>query len=200
MNGKPAGTVDCGYPEALIACPDFVLSTLSMTVSELVEDALTRFDLRLRDYRLLRLLLFDGAQLQAAVGPALGVDRTTVVAIIDKAEKMKLVKRTRSTADRRAYRLDLTAKGERVSRAATQTVNAVEENLFAPLDAKERSVLRTLSMRLLSEPGAIASAHAATRREALGRASDAIATGKRERSNQSNTARSNPRNAKRVPK
>lgn len=164
MIGKAARTADCGYPEALVACPDFVLSTLSMTVSELMEGALTRFDLRLRDYRLLRLLLVDGAQLQAAIGPALGVDRTTVVAIVDKAEKKKLVKRTRSATDRRAYRLDLTKKGERVGRSALQAVNALEENLFAPLDVSERSVLRTLSMRLLSEPGAISRAHAATRR------------------------------------
>jgi DNA-binding MarR family transcriptional regulator len=148
----------------LIACPDFVLSTLSLTVSELIEEALARFDLRLRDYRLLRLLLLDGPQLQGAVGPALRVDRTTVVALVDKVELKKLVRRSRSDTDRRAYLLSLTAKGERVARAATTTVNAVEEDFFAPLDAKERSDLRSLSMRLLAEPGAIANAHAATRR------------------------------------
>jgi DNA-binding MarR family transcriptional regulator len=164
VTGKRVGQDGCGYPDALIACPDFVLSTLSLTVSELIEEALARFDLRLRDYRLLRLLLLDGPQLQGAVGPALRVDRTTVVALVDKVELKKLVRRSRSDTDRRAYLLSLTAKGERVARAATTTVNAVEEDFFAPLDAKERSDLRSLSMRLLAEPGAIANAHAATRR------------------------------------
>ena len=164
MVAKSVNEDGCGYPDALIACPDFVLSTLSLTVSELIEEALARLGLRLRDYRLLRLLLFDGPQLQGAIGPALGVDRTTVVALIDKVELKKLVRRSRSTTDRRAYLLNLTAKGERVARAATTTVNAVEEDLFAPLDAKERNELRRLSMRLLAEPGAIAEAHGATHR------------------------------------
>ena len=162
--GKPASQDGCKYPDALIACPDFVLSTLSLTVTELIDEALARLGLRLRDYRLLRLLLFDGPQLQGAIGPALGVDRTTVVALVDKVELKKLVRRSRSSTDRRAYLLNLTAKGERVAREATKTVNAVEEDLFAPLDAKERSDLRSLSMRLLAKPGAIARAHAVTRR------------------------------------
>ena len=164
MVRKPVNEEGCGYPGALIACPDFVLSTLSLAVSDLIEEALARFGLRLRDYRLLRLLLFDGPQLQGAIGPALGVDRTTVVALIDKVELMKLVRRSRSSADRRAYLLNLTAKGKRIAQAATATVNAVEEDLFAPLDSKERNELRRLSMRLLAEPGGIADAYAATRR------------------------------------
>jgi DNA-binding MarR family transcriptional regulator len=164
VKGKPVGQNGCGYPDALIACPDFVLSTLSLTVSELIEEALARFGLRLRDYRLLRLLLFDGPQLQGAIGPALRVDRTTVVALVDKVELKKLVRRSRSDNDRRAYLLKLTPKGERFAREATKIVNAVEEDLFAPLDAKERSDLRSLSMRLLAAPGAVASAHASTRR------------------------------------
>ena len=164
MVGKPGGQDGCGYPDALIACPDFVLSTLSLTVSELIEEALAQFGLRLRDYRLLRLLLLDGPQLQGSIGPALRVDRTTVVALVDKVELKKLVRRSRPKTDRRAYLLNLTAKGARVARDATKTVNAVEEDFFAPLDANERDDLRSLSMRLLAEPGTIATAHAATRR------------------------------------
>jgi len=153
------------YSDALIACPDFLLSTLSLTVSELIEQALVPLGLRLRDYRVLRLLYFDGPQLQVGLGPALRVDRTTVVALVDKLEQKKLAKRTRCTDDRRAYRVSLTPKGERLTGDATRLVNAVEETLFAPLDQSERSMLRTLSTRLLSEPGLIAQAHAATPRE-----------------------------------
>ncbi len=165
MIEKTAKADVCGYPDALIACPDFLLSTLSLTVSELIEAALAPLGLRLRDYRVLRFLLFDGPQLQGAVGPALGVDRTTVVALIDKLEVTKLAKRVRSTDDRRAYCISLTAKGERLAREATRRVNAVEEKLFAPLDPSERSELRRLSTRLLSQPGAIAQAHARSQRE-----------------------------------
>jgi DNA-binding MarR family transcriptional regulator len=151
---------DGDYPACLLVCPDFVLSTLSLTVTELVENALAPLNLRMQHYRLLRLLYFDGARLQSTIGPALGVDRTTVVAIIDHLEKLKLAKRVRSPEDRRAYRVVLTEKGKRVAAKATEAVNAVEANMFSPLTIEEQEIVRKLSARLLSEPGIIAEAHA----------------------------------------
>ena len=151
---------DAEYPACLLVCSDFVLSTLSLTVTELVENALEPLDLRLRHYRLLRLLYFDGSRLQSSIGPALGVDRTTVVAIVDHLEKLKLARRVRAEGDRRAYRVELTEKGKRVALKATETVNAVEESMFSPLTEDEQNVVRKLSARLLSEPGIIARAHA----------------------------------------
>jgi DNA-binding MarR family transcriptional regulator len=157
-NDPSIGEAD--LPECLLVCPDFVLGTLSLTVTELVEEALAPLDLRLRHYRLLRLLYFDGARLQSTIGPALGVDRTTVVAIVDHLEKLKLAKRVRSQDDRRAYRIALSEKGKRIAAKATDLVNSVEERMFSPLTADEQQVVRKLSARLLSAPGIIANAHA----------------------------------------
>ena len=61
------------HPECLMVCPDFVLGTLSMAVGDLVERALEPLDLRLRHYRLLRLLFFEGARQQSSIGPVLAV-------------------------------------------------------------------------------------------------------------------------------
>jgi DNA-binding MarR family transcriptional regulator len=162
MGHEPGRSGDSEYPECLLVCSDFVLSTLSLAVTELVEEALAPLDLRLRHYRLLRLLYFDGPRLQSTIGAALGVDRTTVVAIVDHLEKLKLAKRVRSTEDRRAYLVALTEKGKRAALKATALVNAVEENMFSPLTAEEQNVVRKLSARLLSESGMIAAAHART--------------------------------------
>ena len=113
--GKPAADkTDVDYPACLLVCPDFVLGTLSLTVTDLVEETLAPLDLRLRHYQLLRLLHFDGPRLQSTIGPVLGVDRTTVVALVDQLEKLKLAKRVRSPDDRRAYLIALTAKGKRL--------------------------------------------------------------------------------------
>jgi DNA-binding MarR family transcriptional regulator len=160
-----AAETACTYPASLICCSDFVLGTLSMTVAELVEEALAPLDLRLRHYRLLRLIYFEGPQSQSAIGPALGVDRTTVVSLVDHLEKLKLAKRERSEEDRRAYRIALTEKGRKVSLKATEIVNGAEESMFSPLSNDEREHLRRLSTRLLSEPGIIAEAHARALRE-----------------------------------
>ena|ERR1700677_3074333 len=160
MMGKPAGDkADLDYPACLLVCPDFVLGTLSLTVTDLVEETLAPLDLRLRHYQLLRLLHFDGPRLQSTIGPVLGVDRTTVVALVDQLEKLKLAKRVRSPDDRRAYLIALTAKGKRIAVKATEMVTAVEETMFAPLSVEEQNVVRKLSARLLSEPGILAEAH-----------------------------------------
>ena len=60
MKDPTPGLGDCGFPDSLIACPDFVLSTLALSVTELIEDVLAPLDLRLRHYRLLRLLSYRG--------------------------------------------------------------------------------------------------------------------------------------------
>jgi DNA-binding MarR family transcriptional regulator len=147
------------YPDCLLVCPDFVLGTLSLTVTDLVEETLAPLDLRLRHYQLLRLLHYDGPRLQSTIGPVLGVDRTTVVAIVDQLEKQKLAKRVRSPDDRRAYLIAATAKGKRLAVKATEMVNKVEATMFAPLSVEEQNVVRKLSARLLSEPGILADAH-----------------------------------------
>jgi DNA-binding MarR family transcriptional regulator len=148
------------HPECLMVCPDFVLGTLSMAVGDLVERALEPLDLRLRHYRLLRLLFFDGARQQSSIGPVLGIDRTTVVAIVDHLEKLKLAKRVRSPEDRRAYLVAITEKGKRVSEKAAQLVTTVEASMFSPLTSDERDLVGKLAARLLLHPGIIAEAHA----------------------------------------
>jgi DNA-binding MarR family transcriptional regulator len=162
MNRKkasPAEAEDCGYPTTLIACPDFVLSTLAMSVTEILEEAIAPLGLRLRHYRLLRLIHFEGPQRQGSLRNALGVDRTTVVALVDYLEQRGLAKRERSPSDRRAYNIKLTAKGEALAKKATALMTKAEQRMFAPLDADERRTLRRLSTRLLGNPGPIAQVH-----------------------------------------
>jgi DNA-binding MarR family transcriptional regulator len=156
----PEDDLTCSYPETLIACPDFLLGTVSVTVAELLEEALEPLGLRLRHYRLLRVLAYEGPQQQSALGTTLQVDRTTVVALVDFLEQNQLAKRERDPDDRRAYVVRLTSKGEDLARQASAAANAVQERMFAPLANTERSTLRALFTRLLTTPGPIADAHA----------------------------------------
>jgi DNA-binding MarR family transcriptional regulator len=139
----------CNYPGTLIDCADFVLSTVAVKVTELLETALEPLDLRIRHYRLLLLLAVEGTRAQSSIGPALSVDRTTVVALVDHLEKLGAVKRVRCE-DRRAYFVELTAAGKRLARQAIARVRAVETQIFAPLTPDEQQTLRRLSARLLA--------------------------------------------------
>lgn len=148
-----------GYPGALIACPDFVLSTLAISVTNLMDAALAPLGLRMRPYRMLRILHDDGPQRQTQLGAALGLDRTTTVQIVDELEAAGLAKRERSPTDRRSYVVDITPKGSRTVAKAIGRATEAESTMFGPLSPAERRSLQDLATRLLTEPGIIAEDH-----------------------------------------
>ncbi len=90
---------------------------------------------------------------QQALGEYLKKDRTSMVAIVDELEQEGLVERGRNAADRRAYALEVTAKGRRWLARARPLLGAAEERLLSALDPSEREVLVGLLQRvLLSAP------------------------------------------------
>ena len=85
---------------------------------------------------------------QSELGEALGVDRSTVVATLDRLEGRGLLARAPAPADRRAHALELTAKGRTLLADAACRVRAHEENLARSLSAEERAQLMVLLARL----------------------------------------------------
>ena len=85
---------------------------------------------------------------QSRLGAAMGVDRSTVVAVIDRLQARGLVARKPSTSDRRAHRLTLTPKGKSVLEAAIPEVRAHETRIADGLSAEERAMLLTLLEKL----------------------------------------------------
>ena len=57
---------------------------------------------------------------QQAIGEALRIDRTTMVALVDDLEQLGLVRRERNPADRRAYTIRLTSEGADLQRRAEE--------------------------------------------------------------------------------
>jgi DNA-binding MarR family transcriptional regulator len=81
---------------------------------------------------------------QIELGGALGVDRSTVVAAVDKLEKRGLVERRAVPKDRRAHALTLTPEGQRVYRKALALVERHEARIAENLSAAERTTLFAL--------------------------------------------------------
>jgi DNA-binding MarR family transcriptional regulator len=74
---------------------------------------------------------------QAALATALGMDRATMMSIIDRLEERKLVIRKRSTADRRRQELYLTPAGQAILRKVKARIARHEERfkaLFTPAE------------------------------------------------------------------
>lgn len=96
------------------------------------------------------LLLLDGrdpaSQQQAA--RRLGVDRTTMVGMVDALEAKGLVARRADAADRRRNVLELTKAGHIALARAVSASDEAERRLLAELDDAESTQLRSLLTRL----------------------------------------------------
>ena len=87
---------------------------------------------------------------QHELGEQLGIDRTTVVELIDDLESRGVVVRQRNSADRRSYSIQLTAKGRTVQKRAAKAFDAAADEFFGPLKARERHILADMMRRLIA--------------------------------------------------
>jgi DNA-binding MarR family transcriptional regulator len=101
-----------------------------------------------RELAVLLLLESREPESQQQVGGRLGVDRTTMVDLLDALEGKGLVARRPDAADRRRNVVDLTPHGRATLRQATRASDEAERRLLAVLDADDAAELRALLTRL----------------------------------------------------
>ena len=90
----------------------------------------------------------DGA-IQQELGSVMGVDRSTMVSLVDQLEEAGLAKRRPSATDRRAREIVITPKGRRLLQRARALVGATEDEILATLTARQRGELVSLLRRAL---------------------------------------------------
>ena len=89
---------------------------------------------------------------QKALGGALRIDRTTMVALLDDLEDKGFVVRQRHPSDRRAFLVHPTGSGRAAKAAAVQILDEQQRRFLAPLTPAERSQLAALLTRLHQQP------------------------------------------------
>jgi DNA-binding MarR family transcriptional regulator len=85
------------------------------------------------------------------LGKGLGIDRTTMVSVIDELEQHHFVERTRHPTDRRQHVIVLTPEGKEVYQQAKLAAERFEEAYLAPLSAEQRQQLTVLLHLLISD-------------------------------------------------
>lgn len=85
---------------------------------------------------------------QTRVGNALGIDRSTLVAVIDRLEARELIARTPSPKDRRSHALMLTQPGESYLETMLPRLREHERQIAAGLSDDERRTLIALLARV----------------------------------------------------
>jgi DNA-binding MarR family transcriptional regulator len=101
-----------------------------------------------REYLVLDALAEDDVQSQQSLASRLDVSRTIMVRLVDRLEDAGLAARTPNPANRRSHILSITDAG----RATLAELSTRDDELTAPLTARERTRLKELLRRLV--PGA----------------------------------------------
>jgi MarR family transcriptional regulator, transcriptional regulator for hemolysin len=112
-------------------------------------DALAAVGLTPALFALLNVIGAREGAIQQELGLALGIDRSTMVSLVDQLEAAELARRRPSATDRRAREVEITPKGRRLLRRARGLISQVEDDVLAGLTGAERRELLSLLRRAL---------------------------------------------------
>ncbi len=119
----------------------YFLAKAALTATELMDRALEQVGLRWRWYSVLVVISEIGPLSQQELVERSTLDRTSMVALIDHLEGLRLVERRRNPADRRSNAVHITSAGLDMLDRAAVLVDAAEEELFGTLSGEEREQL-----------------------------------------------------------
>jgi DNA-binding MarR family transcriptional regulator len=113
--------------------------------------ALNAIGLDLRSYGVLALAA-EASLGQVEISDLTGIDRSTVVLVVDRLVEGGLVTRRQSARDRRIRIVEPTERGRRLAAEAVQRVRAVEAEFLSPLDETERAAFLAFVRRVAAGP------------------------------------------------
>jgi MarR family transcriptional regulator, lower aerobic nicotinate degradation pathway regulator len=144
MTARPAGTP--APPPAL--SPADGLAQLSFLIQDILERRAREHDLSVIQIRLLGILR-DRRPTMNELARLLGLDKSSVTGLVDRAERRGLVARVPSAADRRSVLVSLTDHGRSLASDGTALFEADISLLLRHLPPADRETLSGLVRRLL---------------------------------------------------
>ncbi len=125
-----------------------VMSVAAHVTRQTQEQQLATLGLGVRDHMVLSAVA-AGAPTQLAIAGMAGLDKSTLIPVLDRLEGDQLLQRHPDPTDRRARLVTLTPKGRRTLEKSQRTVTATEDDLLTDLTPREREVLRGLLQRVV---------------------------------------------------
>ncbi|WP_051326099.1 MarR family winged helix-turn-helix transcriptional regulator [Glycomyces tenuis] len=125
----------------------FLLHRLGVGAERVIERTLSPFDLRAKELRVLGFIRGEGCS-QRELVDATGLDRTTMVAVVDRLEALGLVERRRDPSDRRKQSVMRTERGARRLTEAAAALAAAETEFLSPLSESQRRTLNAVLAEL----------------------------------------------------
>jgi DNA-binding MarR family transcriptional regulator len=130
----------------------YLLKHAHLALEGYTDAALARFGITSRDLGALRVIAGGEAKSQQDVAGILGVDRTSMVALLDALEQAGIVARRPSEQDRRRNVIELTNRGWEIFVQAEQSSLAVENKFVGVLGDEGASDLRRALGSLVGSP------------------------------------------------
>ena len=146
----PAAATSAGLTDRL----GYLLKQVQAGFSEVHTQALGELRINGRELAVLAVLAGPETPSQQQAALRLGVDRTTMVDLVDSLELKQLVERRPDPLDRRRNLVQLTAEGRRVLQDGNRASRQAEDRFLAGLDPAEAKFFRTTLQRLLAKPAA----------------------------------------------
>lgn len=136
-------------PESLSVWTGYLLGRATDQSREYFEALVKPLGIGRRHFGILAVLGEEKPLSQIEMSERLGIDRNTMVLLLDDLEGNKLVTRRRDPADRRAHLVSLTDAGRDVLVQSVDAARRTNDEVFAPLSPEERALLHSLLRRLL---------------------------------------------------
>ena len=134
----------------------YLLKHVQLRFFELSAAALAPAGINGREAAVLRAIDNPHPLAQVEIARRMGIDRTTMVALIDDLQERGLVRRRQDPEDRRKNVVELTDAGKDITRLATQAGKQAEQSFLSPLSADEaeqfKKILRALLYNLPAGP------------------------------------------------
>ena len=131
----------------------YLLKHTYLALEQQEQAALADTGLTVRDLGVLRVIASGEAQSQQEAAAVLGVDRTSMVALLDALERQGIIARRPSEQDRRRNIIVLSDHGRKVFRQAENRRSETEREFTASLGDAGAAGLRQALRTLLSENG-----------------------------------------------
>jgi DNA-binding MarR family transcriptional regulator len=128
----------------------YLLKHARLKLGELTAAALAPYGLDGRELAVLLVLAGCEPASQQQAARRLGIDRTTMVALLDALEDKGLVARHPHAKDRRKNVVELTAPGRDTLRDATQAGDDAERRFLTPLTEPAAQQLKDALLKLLT--------------------------------------------------
>jgi DNA-binding MarR family transcriptional regulator len=137
----------------------YLLSQVGIHSSRLWSERLRPLGVDARQVLLLRHIAAEQGRSQQALGRALDVPASRIVALVDELEERVLVERRRDRNDRRVHALYLTRKGQGVLNKVWGISREHEKELCAGLEGDERDQLIDLLGKVATQQGLAVGSH-----------------------------------------